>query len=106
MRLLAQQKPNDPEQSMLMGLSFRQRQTGAALRISIPCRPASGTAIFRTGGPIASATVLESANRLRAIAAKKPKRKRCYVSKPPSTRIELTLAAQQRGDTEAGPRRL
>ncbi|UJL40558.1 hypothetical protein JS561_12150 [Salmonella enterica subsp. enterica serovar Infantis] len=48
MRSLAQQKPNDPEQVYAYGLylsgSDRDR---AALAHLIPCRPASGTAIFR-----------------------------------------------------------
>ncbi|MBZ3655940.1 hypothetical protein JS565_16525 [Salmonella enterica subsp. enterica serovar Senftenberg] len=83
MRSLAQQKPNDPNRSMLMGFIFPAAiGTGRRWRISIPYRPASGTAIFRNWRADCKVTVLESATAC-AIVAKNAKRKRCYVSSRP-----------------------
>lgn len=84
MRSLAQQKPNDPEQVYAYGLylsgSDRDR---ARWRISIPYRPASGTAIFRNWRADCKVTRCWKALTACAIAAKNAKRKRCYVSSRP-----------------------
>lgn len=58
-------------------------QAGQHWRISIPCRPASGTAIFRNWRADCKVTRCWKALTACAIAAKNAKRKRCYVSSLP-----------------------
>lgn len=84
MRSLAQQKPNDPEQVYAYGLYLSgSDRAWRRWRISIPCRPASGTAIFRNWRADCKVTRCWKALTACAIAAKNAKRKRCYVSSRP-----------------------
>ncbi|SUG53330.1 cellulose synthase subunit BcsC [Salmonella enterica subsp. diarizonae] len=70
--------------SMLMGFIFPAAiGTGRRWRISIPCHPASGTAIFRNWRTDCKVTRRWKALTACAIAAKNAKRKRCYVSSRP-----------------------
>lgn len=84
MRSLGSRSQTIRNRSMLMGFIFPAAiGTGRRWRISIPCRPASGTAIFRNWRADCKVTRCWKALTACAIAAKNAKRKRCYVSSRP-----------------------